>query len=331
MRAARAAFLAALALSAAVPAGAWRLFGEPSDKKIRPIQALHDAGKAREVVAALTPDFVATLRGTDLRQAYVLLGDDLQKLGRPDEALGQYQLGVSLFPKNVDLLVRQAMLLHTNRLDEQARPLFERALALEPKHWNAHQGLAEIDRKQGFLDRAAAHYEATLESVDSRADIWRDYAEVMLALREYKTADLALRKSLALEPKSPDARVLLAFARRAQGDLLGAADDLAEAAGLGAGVGALRSRALVLVEAGKFDEADADADAVLKTVPGDAAACWAKARARMSRGDLDGAERALADAKAADGRDGFGVTAARALASEIRRLKSRREEEFYRQ
>lgn len=330
MTPARAVLLTVAVLTAAAPARAWSLFGEPSDKKIRPVQALHDAGKPREVVAALTPEVLATLRGTDLRQAYVLLGDDLQKLGRPDEALSQYQLGVSLFPKNVDLLVRQAMLLHANHLDDQARPLFDRVLALEPKHWNAHQGLAEIDRRQGFLDRAAAHYETTLEAADARADIWRDYAEVLLALREYKTADLALRRSISLEPRNPDARVLLAFAQRAQGDLLGAADDLAQAAGLGAGIGALRARALILVEAGRFAEAEADADAVLKTVPGDAAACWAKARARLSRGDLDGAAQDLAAVRPADGRGGFGPAAAQTLAAEIRRLKSRREEEFYR-
>lgn len=321
--------LAVLALAlAAAPARAWRMFGDPSDGRIRPVQALHDAGKFREVIDALTPQFVATLRGTDLRQAYVLMGDDLQKLGRPDEALGQYQLGVSLFPKNVDLLTRQAGLLHASGLDEQARPLFDRALKIEPRHWGAHRGLAEIDRRFGFLDRSAGHYEVALEGVDSRADIWRDYAEVLLDLREYKTADLALRKSLALEPKSPEARVLLAFARRAQGDPLGAADDLEEAAGLGAGIGARRAKALFLLEAGKDGEADAEADAVLRTAPGDAAALWVKARARLSRADLDGAAADLAAVSSAEGRDGFGLRVSRALGSELKRLKSRRDEEY---
>ncbi|MBI3565647.1 MAG: tetratricopeptide repeat protein [Elusimicrobia bacterium] len=306
------------------------MFGDPSDGKIRPVQALHDAGKAREVLDALTPQFIATLRGTDLRQAYVLMGDDLQRLGRPDEALGQYQLGVSLFPKNVDLLTRQAALLHASGLDEQARPLFDRALKIEPRHWGAHQGLAEIDRRYGFLDRSAAHYEVALDGVDSSADIWRDYAQVLLDLREYKTADLALRKSLALEPKSPEARVLLAFARRAQGDPLGAADDLEEAAGLGAGIGARRAKALFLLEAGKDAEADAEADAVLRTAPGDAAALWVKARASLTRGNLDAAAKDLGAVASADGRDGFGLTAARALGSELRRLKARREEENHR-
>jgi tetratricopeptide (TPR) repeat protein len=328
MRRVLAAVALTLALTAA-PIRAWRMFSEPSDGKIRPVQALNDAGKPREVLDALTPQFIATLRGTDLRQAYVLLGDNLKKIGRPDEALSQYQLGVTLFPKNVDLLVRQGIVLHASGLDDQARPLFERVLTIEPRHWNAHQGLAEIDRRNGFLDRSAAHYEAALESVENRADIWRDYAEVLLDMREYKTADLALRKSLELEPRSADARVLLAFARRAQGDLLGAADDLEVAAGLGGGAGARRAKALVLLEAGSLDEAKAAADAVLAEVPGDAAALWVRARVRLAHGDYDGAQRELAAAKSPDEREGFAVKADRALATQIKDLKARREEAFY--
>ena len=119
---------ALLLLLLAGPARAWRLWGEPSDKKIRPVQALADERKDAEVVAALTPDFMQTLRGTDLRQAYVLKGDSLAVLGRVDEALGVYQLGVRLFPKNVDLLTRQGDVLHRIGLDEQARIFYLRAL-----------------------------------------------------------------------------------------------------------------------------------------------------------------------------------------------------------
>jgi len=326
-----AAALLALALAAPVPARAWRPFGEPSDGKIRPVQKLNDAGRTAEVLAALTPQFLATLRGTDLRQAYVLLGDNLQRIGRLDQALSEYQLGVSLFPKNVDLLVRLAMLLHAEGLDDEAKPLFDRALAVEPRHWNAHQGLAEIDRRTGFLDRAAAHYETALESVGGRADLWRDYAQVLLDLREHKTAELALRKSLALEPKSADARVLLAFVRRAEGDLAGAVDELDAAAALGAGIGATRAKALFLLEARKLDEALAAADAVLKDAPGDGAALWVRARAKLARGDEKGAARELAAVKAdADGRNVFAAKVAKALAAEAERVRARREEEYYR-
>jgi tetratricopeptide (TPR) repeat protein len=319
----RSAFVLALSLALAAPARAWRMFGEPSDGKIRPVQALADAHKPRAVLEALTPQFLQTLRGTDLRQAYILMGDSHDALGRRDEAISDYQLGVTLFPKNVDLMSRQAVLLHREGLDEQAKPLFLRVLALEPRHGQAHQGLAEIDRKLGLLDRSASHYEAVLEYADTRADLWRDYAEVLLALREYKTADLALRKALELQPQSPDARVLLAYARRAQGDLEGAVDDLTLAEALGAGVGARRAKALFLLENGQLDGALGEAESVLKEVPGDGAALWVRARCRLAAGDADGALADLDSVRETEGgRNAFAAKAAQALAAETRRERA---------
>lgn len=309
-----------LALCLAAPARAWRLFGEPSDGKVRPVQELNDAGKPREVLAALTPAFVQTLRGTDLRQAYILMGDSHDRLGRADEAVSDYQLGVSLFPKNVDLLSRLGMILHREGLDEQAKPLLLRVIAIEPQHGTAHTGLAEIDRRLGFLTRSAEHYEVALESLDARADLWRDYAEVLLELREFKTADLALRKSLELDPKNPDARVLLASARHSQGDLAGAVDDLDAALGLGAGVGARRAEALYLLEGGRLDDARERADEVLKEVPGDGAALWVLARVSLAAGDSATALRLLASVKPDGERNAFATQAAKALARRVRVL-----------
>ena len=304
--------LVLLVLLAAAPARAWRLWGEPSDGKIRPVQGLSDQKKPLEVLAALTPDFIQTLRGTDLRQAYVLKGDNLDVLGRVDEALGVYQLGVKLFPKNVDLLTRQGDLLHRTGLDEQARILYLKAVKYEPKHFGAHLGLAEIDRRLGFLDRSASHYEIALETLDRRADVWRSYAETLLAQRDWTTAELAIGRSLALEPKNSEGLVLTAFARRAQGDLPGALAALDAALALGADIGALRAKALWLVEAGRPDEALSVADKVLLQSPGDAAALWVRSRAQLSRGLSAKAALELAPLAAA-ARVDFPARAARSL------------------
>lgn len=273
---------------------AWRPGGEPSDHKIRPAQALADAHKNAEVIAALTPDFMQTLRGADLRQAYILKGDSLSALGRVDEALGVYQLGVRLFPKNVDLLTRQGDVLRATGLGEQARTFYLRALVFEPRHYGAHLGLAEIDRRLGFFDRSASHYEIALETLEKRADVWRSYAETLLAQRDWATGDLAISRAISLEPRNADGHIMTGFSRRAQGDMAGALAALDTAQELGAGIGARRAKALWLVEAGEPAQALTQADAVLKEAPGDGAALWARARALLALGRDAQAQESLA-------------------------------------
>ena len=321
MRSAAALLILALA---AGPAGAWRLWGEPSDKKIRPVQALSDAIKPAEVVAALTPQFFQTLRGTDLRQAYILMGDNLDRLGRPDEALAYYQLGAGLFPKNVDLHTRLGGILHRSGLDERAKIAFTTALRYEPRNWNAHLGLAEIDAALGFPDRACEHYEIALEFLETRADVWRDYSTALLASGETKTAELALGRALVLEPDEPSALVLLAFVLRARDDHAGALLRLDEALAHGADEGARRAKALWLLEAGRAAEAAAEAAKILAAAPDDAAALWVRARTHLAAGHAIKAYDDLTRAAREDANPSFSARAARTLRSRLKDLEDRR-------
>ncbi|OGR90546.1 MAG: hypothetical protein A2V88_17420 [Elusimicrobia bacterium RBG_16_66_12] len=306
------------------PARAWRLWGEPSDKKIRPVQELSDARRPAEVVAALTPQFIQTLRGTDLRQAYILMGDNLDRLSRPDEALAYYQLGAGLFPKNVDLLTRLGSILHRSGLDERAKTAFLTALRFEPRHWGAHLGLAEISAALGFPDRAAEHYEIALETISERADVWSDYAAVLLASGETKTAELSLGRALALEPRDPAAMVLMAFVLRARGDHAGAILRLDAALAHGGGAGARRAKALWLLEAGRDAEADAEAVKVLASAPDDAAALWVRARAHLAAGHAIKAYDDLTRAAREDANLSFSARAARTLRARLKDLEDRR-------
>lgn len=309
-----------LLLALALPAGAaWRLpWREAADGRIRPVQALHDQNRSKEVVATLQPDFMQKLRGKDLRQAYVLLGENLDRLGRADDAVGVYQLGVKLFPDNVDLLTRQAGLLHRSGMLASAKPLYLKALIKEPRHAGANLGLAEIFRTQSFLEQSASHYEVALEELPERADIWGEYAEVLLAARDYRTADLALRRAVELAPADPQPRVLLAFALREQGDLPGALARLDEALALGADFPARRAKALWLIEAGRRADALKEADLVLKASPGDVAALWVRARARLGEGRKADALKELDALGASAPKDSFPARAAAALAKVLR-------------
>ncbi len=308
-----AALALATALLAPAPAAAWwwplgPAYGHP----LKPIVALEGEGHFAAVLDALSPAFLQNLRPNDLRDAYLMRGESFEALNRPDAALGEYQLGVSLFPKSVALLVHEASLLHRDELDEHALVLFQRALVYDRKNWRAHLGLAEIDRRLGFLDRAVTQYSLALEEDPYDAGVWRDDAEVLLARREPEAAEYALGRALDIDPKSSDAHVLLAFARRAQDDLPGALAELDAAARLGAGVGVLRAKTLWLIEAGRPADAAVEARVLLAKAPGDPAGLWALARAALPSSPSRAAE-ILAPLASADPEAPFSARAAAAL------------------
>ncbi len=296
----------------ATAAAAWWPFSPAYGNPLKPILALNAQGRFAQVLTALNPSFMQNLRSDDLGEAYLLRGEAFEALGRPDAALGEYQVGTSLFPKSVALLTHEGSLLHHDGLDEHARELFKLALGYEPKNWRAHLGLAEIEHRLGFLDRAASHYESALEARPALANAWRDYAEVLFDLREPTAAEYALRKSLGLAPNDPAAHVLLAFVLRAQDDNSGALAQLDAAAALGAGTGALRAKALWLLEAGRRQDAAAAATAVLAVKPGDPAALWVRARLLLPS-DPSGAAKILEPLSARADDAPFSARAAAAL------------------
>ena len=130
----------------------WRTAG-PS--KLDEAQKLFAAGRFRDAAARLNDEAFQQLGSRDAPRAYELLGQSQERLGKPDAALRTYQTGVALFPKDLNLLTELGYLLHHAALDDQARPIYERILAIHPNNAAAHLGLGETERTLGFFDRAA--------------------------------------------------------------------------------------------------------------------------------------------------------------------------------
>jgi tetratricopeptide (TPR) repeat protein len=275
----RSAFLAAL-LAASAPA--WGLWGSRSET-IKALQKQFGAGRYNEVIAQLDPDGLLKLRGDDLRRGYALLAASYEVTGRLDKSLSAYQLAVQLYPRDRDLLERLAMLLHRSGLEEQAQPIYEKLVRLEPTNAHGHLGLAQIDHALGFLDRSADHYEKALQGLAERGDIWREYGEELFEARDYRTAELALRRALGLQPGDAAAGLDLALVLRAMGRIDEALAEL-EGPSLAGKPEALRARSLWLMEAGRGTESAAAAEALLRAAPNDPLGLYVRARLELKAG-----------------------------------------------
>ncbi len=306
--------LATALLLASLPARGW--FWEGADPTPK-TKSLYAAGKYNEVVAALSPESLQKLNRDRLQQAYFYLGLSYERMGRLTEALSTYQIATKLFPKNINLLSELGGILHQVGLNEQAQPIFEKVLSIHPNNERAHLGLAEIERQLGLLDESSDHYERTLEINAEQAPVWRDYAEVLLAMRDTKTAELAIQKSLSLSADN-EATIDLAFIERAQGRLDDAIDtlELARKAQPGRDDIAL-TMGLWLLEAGRPHQARDLAAARLKADPSDPLALWISARESLSEGRMADAVRSLRGAAGAARRAPFIAKAAAALLVEL--------------
>ena len=256
-------------------------------------KALFAAQRYAEAAARLTDVEIHKLGSREEARAYELRGEAEERLRRPDEALRTYQTGVALFPRDLNLLTNLGDLLHHNGLDDQARPFYERVLSIHPNNAASHLGLAEAERKLGFLDRAAAHYEATLVIQGDQADLWRDYAEVLMESRRLPQALEAISRSLALrqEPAAcvVEARVLWKLGRKAD-----AYAALARAERMtGARADLKLQRGLWRLESGELDLAAADAAAALKLDASDPLGLWLRASVSLRRGRILDARKDL--------------------------------------
>lgn len=302
--------LAAACALLAAPAG--RV--DPLEKQSR----LFDLGRYSEVISALPSAAMQKLHGKNLARATLLLAASHERTHRLDKALSVYQLGIKLYPNDIPLLAGLAQLYHASHLEEQAQPLYNKILAAEPDNTTAHLGLASINHTLGLLDKSAQHYEEALERLQDNAAIWRDYAEVLYAQREYKTAELAIERSLALSPQILDSNLDLAFIQRAQGRLPEALATLEKVLALtGNQPEILSAYALWLLEAGKTAQALAQAELILKNAPADPLGRWIRARIHLASGQRDLAAKDLAVA-AESNPDSFIAKTAAALLKQAR-------------
>ncbi|OGR87584.1 MAG: hypothetical protein A3J74_06585 [Elusimicrobia bacterium RIFCSPHIGHO2_02_FULL_57_9] len=269
-----------------------------SDRLIRSKQ-LFEAGNFSEVIAGLSPEAMQKLRKDDLRQAYFLLGVSYERSQQGDKALGVYQLGAKLFPKDINLLSQLAYLLHRSGLEEHAAPVYRKVLDIHRNNAAAHLGLGQIDHSLGYLERSTQHYEKALEEWKGNAGVWRDYADVLLEMKDYKTAELAVNKALDLSRNNPESLVQLAFVQRGSGRLSEALKTLEAAIQhhpRRKDISLLR--ALWLLEADRFQEAGTSAQEALNADPNNALARWIRARVHLQAGRGREARRDLEAAAA---------------------------------
>src|SRR2546421_1826811 len=112
---------------------------------------------------------------------------DHHRSGRLESAISVYRSLLEQQPDHPDVLHLLGLALHQSGKDEQAIPLFERAIAIKPTV-DYYANFAELWRRQEKYDRAIECYRQVLERVPRDVEIRYLLAEALVRVDKYEEA-----------------------------------------------------------------------------------------------------------------------------------------------
>jgi tetratricopeptide (TPR) repeat protein len=100
---------------------------------------------------------------------------------------------------------------------DEARPEFERELVLDPNHAQALAYLGDIEWKNNRPDAALSLFKRSLNSQKNLHIVFADLGAIYMQQKDYKDAEVALLRAVAVDPALPDAHYQLSRLYKAVG------------------------------------------------------------------------------------------------------------------
>jgi tetratricopeptide (TPR) repeat protein len=146
-------------------------------------------------------------------------GSALQKEGKLEEAVQQYNIALQFNPKDAKAHTSLAVALTGQSKFDAAVPHVETALRLEPNNADFHLVCATLLQRIGHNDEAALHFQAATRLKPDSAEPHYSYAAFLASIGKNDEYISELRTVLRLKPNYPYAELRLADALSAKGNL----------------------------------------------------------------------------------------------------------------
>jgi Flp pilus assembly protein TadD len=226
-----------------------------------------------------------------------------ERTGNYPGAVRLYRRGLEVAPDNVELLNAIGFSLFQQGKSQEAVVELEKALAVDPKHWKAHNNMALASIDLGEFELAEAHYRESL-AIEPQPAIYNDLGFVLERMGLSEDATAAYRKALELDPGSAAAQYNLGSALARSGEFREAEMHLRAALESKPSSQAYTGLGIVLAQQGKPDEAVASLQAALELDPNNAAAHRQLADVLASLGRTGEARREMEAADALESSPG---------------------------
>ena len=190
------------------------------------------AWAAGQVDTALYMYVLALQRSPNDALTLAKIGEIHQSQGHIEIAIQAFELAHAADPKEPRIAERLGLLyLRMGRVNE-AEALFKAALAADPSRWQALDGMAEVARLHGSLDRAMAYEDRALQGKGVNPTLVLEHrGHIELLLGRLSGAEADLRASIRMLAQ-PDAYRYLAEVQVREHDNAGAYESLTKTMGV---------------------------------------------------------------------------------------------------
>jgi tetratricopeptide (TPR) repeat protein len=152
----------------------------------------------------------ATAFNANDKRAFLNYGLAFMQEQKFDQARAQFETAAKLDPKDATPIVLEARSYEGQNASELASAAFDRAIAVDPKSFDAHLGKAHLQASLHEIKEAIESYEATLpyaRNDEERVGILDEEASAYMNAKMLVDAENVLKRSVASFPKSPAAHL----------------------------------------------------------------------------------------------------------------------------
>ncbi len=166
----------------------------------------------------------------DSYRVHQLAAEVNEAQGNLAQAIRQYRTALAENPKLTQMHFRIGQLLlraGDPDADEKAMEEFRAELAVNPQSATSALAMAEIERHQGALPKAAADYDLAMKLEPGLPEARVGLAQTLLAEHQVEAAQRELREVIAANPENAQAHYAMMLAYREEGKLPEAAAEMA--------------------------------------------------------------------------------------------------------
>jgi tetratricopeptide (TPR) repeat protein len=135
----------------------------------------------------------------EMPETHVTLGNIANRMGRPAEAIQEYERALARRPDSADAVTGMGMALLAAGRAPEAEQAFRRAVSIEPGWWSTHSHLGFFFFRQGRFEEAIAPFRKVTQLLPDNVRGWNNVGAVLLHTGQFEEAKQAFSRSIAIK------------------------------------------------------------------------------------------------------------------------------------